>query len=417
MKKNNRYQRRAKFSMTVTCLVTGGMLMPSSAVLAEIGGVTPYVFVSAMHDDNLFRLSDDADTTATLGSDERSDTYRTVEAGVDVSAQVSRQRFSAHGSVNETRFSRYTFLDYEGGRGQLRWDWVVGSDLQGRVGYDYSRSLASLDTQDVERNIRAEQLAYAEGDYRFSSKWRVRAGAGDRDLDNSAVTKQALDTRAVSTDVGLHYLVPADNAGSELNFIGVRLRVTDGDYPNPETIAGTIVDNSYDETETGVVAGWRFPGMSHAQAFVGYTDRRHEQFPERDYQGVTGRMTFGWQVSAKTIVNLSAWRELTVADDISPAYVLAEGAQLGPDWSITPKTTLKARVAWETRTYRGDPSLVVAPTDTRVDELESLRLAVEYAPVSAARIGLSWKTGTRDSNRPLTDYKYNSIAATLSAHF
>lgn len=417
MKNSSRYQRRARFSLCAAYFMASSTLLPSHGALADSGGVTPYVFISAMHDDNLFRLSDDADTVAALGSDERADTYRTVEAGVDVSARLSRQRFSAHGSVNETRFSRYTFLNYEGGRGRLRWDWLVGSDWQGRLGYDYSRSLASLDTLNIERNIRTEQLAYAEGDYRFSSKWRLRAGVQNRDLDNSAETREALDTRAVSTDIGLHHLTPADNQLSELNFIGVRLRVTDGDYPQPETIAGTTVDNSYDETETGAVAGWRFPGMSQAQAFVGYTTRRHEQFPERDFQGATGRVTFDWQVGAKTIVNISAWRELTVADDTSAAYVLSEGAHIGPDWSITPKTTLKARLVRETRTYEGDPRLVLVPTDTRVDELESLRLALEYTPISAARIGLSWKTGTRDSNRALTDYRYHSIAATLSAHF
>jgi len=387
-------------------------------------GFTPHAFVGVTHDDNLFRLSDGADTAATLGSDERADIYRVLAAGIDASAQVSRQRFNLHGSVNQMRFSRYTQLDNEGGAARARWDWAVASDWQGGLGYDYSRSLANIGTPETEgsggteRNLRSEQRSYVEGDYRFLPRWRLRLGAQDRDLDNSAVSRRVLDTRATSGEIALHRLsVPADYSEADPNFLGPRWRFTDGDYPHPETIGSAVIDNGYDQHEVGIVAGWRFPGMSRALAFVGYTERSHDQVAERDFQGTTGRVTFDWQVGAKTVLVMSAWRELTVADDQSPSYVVSEGAHLGPDWSVTPKITLKARLAREERDYRGDPRQFLIPTQKRVDDLESLRLALEYEPVPAANIAIAWKTGERESNLPLTDYRYHSISATVRAHF
>jgi hypothetical protein len=205
--------------------------------------------------------------------------------------------------------------------------------------------------------------------------------------------------------------------GAEPNYLGLRLRATRGDYPNPQFIDSTSVDNSYDERETGVVAGWRFANLSKVQAFLGRTERDYEQLATRNFAGTTGRADYDWQVGAKTDVVVALWRELTAADDQSAGYVLSKGLSLGPDWSVTRKITLKARAGTESRDFRGDPSLALGVTDRRKDRIASYRLGLEYEPVPAIHFGLGWKTADRESSQALSDYRYRSVMATLRANF
>lgn len=401
----------------VACVVSGSAYLPEGNM--ALADVTPYALVGVTHDDNLFRLSDDADTVASLGTDERADTYRVLEAGADLNAQISRQRLHLHADVMQTQFSNFTFLDNTGGHARARWDWSVLSNASGRLGYDYQRTLASLETQSAAgRNVRSDQHPYAEADLRFAQRLRLRVGASERMVENSLETQRALDTRATTVESALHLLgAPTPGTETEPNFFGARVRATRGDYPYQQMVGGTAVDNSYDERETGAVVGWRFADGSQVQAFSGYTEREYEQFPVRDFAGATGRVDADWQVGAKTQIALALWRELTVADDQSAGYVLSHGVSLGPDWSMTRKITLKGRAGYETRDYRGDAALALGIAERRKDEIVSYRLGLDYEPVPPVRFGLAWKAAERESNRALSDYRYHSVMATLRAQF
>lgn len=417
-RRDRRARRRTARMTCVVCVVSGGVLLSTGKVLAEGRGFTPYVSVAVTHDDNLFRLSRDADTAAILGTDQRADTYRVVEAGADLGAQISRQRLYLHGDLMQTRFSRFSFLDNDGGSARARWDWSVLSNASGRIGYDYHRALSSLETQSGGRNIRADGNAYGEADLRIAHRLRLRLGASERNVQNSLDAQRILDVRATTVESALHLLsVPPQGLASEPNYLGLRVRSTRGDYPVAQVVDTTLVDNSYDEREAGAVAGWRFADDSRMKAFVGHTEREYRQLPARNFAGTTGRLDYDWQVSAKTGVVAALWRELTVADDQSAAYVLSQGLLLGPDWSVTYKTTLKARAGIETRDYRGDPSLALGTAAERKDRIGSYRIALEYEPVRAITLALAWKTASRESNQALSDYRYHSVMATLNAHF
>jgi exopolysaccharide biosynthesis operon protein EpsL len=415
---HRRSRQRAARITCVVCVVSGGVLLSAGKVSAETGGFVPYVSVAVTHDDNLFRLSGDADTAAILGTDRRADTYRVVEAGADLGAQISRQRLSLHGDLMQTRFSRFGFLDNDGGSARARWDWSVLSGANGRLGYDYRRSLASLETQSAGRNIRGDGNAYGEADLRIAHRLRLRLGASERNVQNSLDAQRILDVRATTVESALHLLsVPPQGVEAEPNYLGLRIRSTRGDYPTAQIVDTTTVDNSYEEREAGAVAGWRFADNSLLEAFAGHTERDYHQLPARDFAGTTGRLDYNWQVSGKTSVIALLWRELTVADDQSAAYVLSQGLLLGPDWSVTRKTTFKARAGIETRDYRGDPSLALGTAAERKDRIGSYSVGLDYKPAQAINLALAWKTASRESNRALTDYRYRSVTATLRAHF
>lgn len=367
--------------------------------------VKPYVLASFTHDDNLFRRSDQANPEA--------DNYRRVEAGLDLTAQKARQKFNAWAGVNRTQFQRFDFLDNTGGAGHAGWEGELGRSWSGRAGYDYTRSLASFEALAVAagRNIRTDQRGYAEADYRIFPSLRLRAGVDNRRVKNSLEAQRVLNFKSTSAAVGLHYLSAAEN------FLGVQSKLTNGDYPNPESINGTLVDNSYDETENGLVMDWRPAGHSRVQARAGYTQRQYDQLPERDFSGGTGRLIYDWNLTAKTLLNAAVWRELTAADNLSAGYVVSRGVTFGPRWSVTPKTTVQAVAGQERRDYEGDPRLVVASASERADKLNSLAVAVAYLPFRKTQIALGYEAGKRTSTQALADYRFQSVNGSLRVEF
>ncbi|MBI3897904.1 MAG: outer membrane beta-barrel protein [Gammaproteobacteria bacterium] len=422
--KNNRHRRRLTWTSCTAYAITSGLVLGDGLLAsAHAAGLSPYLFIGVTHDDNVFRLADNADTQALLGTDERGDVYRVFEAGVDLQGQAARQVFNLHGAVDQTRFARFTALNSDGGSARGRWDWVVGNRWNGKLGYDYDRSLANLETQIAdERNLRGDQRGYVEANYLMLSRWRVQGDAERREVDNSLEERRVLDTAAVSTALALHYLsVPAgtatDEPMSEPNYFGLQQRFIHGDYEQSQDVAGVAVDNDYDESETAWVADWRFPAGSHAQLRLGHTHRRYLDVTQRDFSGGTGRATFDWPLSGKTTLAMAAWRELTQADDQSASYVVSQGTNLGPSWAMTYKLKLSATLINERRDYRGDPTPILTSAPKRVDRLDSVRVTLGYALVDYVHLDLAWKTGTRDSNTDNGDYRYHSVSATLRASF
>lgn len=388
------------------CLVLIGasLLLEGYMVMAR-AEVKPYALASYTHDDNLFRRSDQADP--------RADNYHRLEAGLDVTAQQARQRLNLRAAAHRTEFERFGFLDNQGGTGHVGWDGEIGRSWQGRAGYDYTRSLASFEllAETEGRNIRTEQRAYAEADYRVFPSLRLRAGVDNADVKNSLESQRVLDFQSAAAAVGIHYLSAAEN------FIGVQSKLTNGDYPNPENINGTLVDNSFDETENGFVFDWRPGGHSRLQARLGYTDRRYDQLSARDFKGGTGRLIYDWNLTGKTVFNAAAWRELTAADDLSASYVVSRGLTVGPRWAVTPKITVQATVTQERRDYQGDPRVILTGIAERADKLDSLGAAVAYLPLRKIQVAFGYETGERSSTRALTDYRFHSVNGSLRVEF
>lgn len=387
-----------------------GMFLGGYMTLAR-AEVKPYVAASYTHTDNLFRLSDQADPNAAIGTGDKSDNYRRLEAGVDMNAQVSRQKFNLQAGVNQTRFERFDFLDNNGGAGRAVWDGEIGSVWRGRAGYEYARSLSAFEVLSAGKNIRTDRRGFGEVDFRIFPSWRIRAGADKYDVENSQATRQTLDNRTASRAIGLHYVSATED------YLGVQSKSTDGDYLNSENINGTLVDNSYDETENGLVMDWRPAGHSRLQARASYTERHYDQLPARDYQGPTARLIYDWSLTEKTLVNAVVWRELTVADDLSASYVLSKGINLGPKWSATSKVTLRAGLAHETRDYRGDPRLILTALNERSDRLNMATFSASYLPSPRIQMGLGYETGRRTSTRALSDYRYQNVSGNLRVEF
>lgn len=376
------------------------------------------------YDDNLFRLSDSADTRAILGTSQRSDTVSTTYGGLTFDKLVSRQKLHADVIWNMNRFSRFSELDYNGMRAKALWDWQFGNYLKGTLGYDRNRKLIDFGNltpgdRGRVRDINTFERIYGSADWWFHPNYSVGAGYSHVSSSYSSELRRASEYDADAVELNGKFQPKTGNQ------IGLSLRRTNGRYPNRELavdpVTGAVVatvDNSFEQTDSEVNGDWRLTGQSRVFGRLGYTTRKHDQLGQRDFSGVTARLNYNWAFEGKTEVNVILRREIGAVEDIDASYVLTEGVTLNPIWHATAKITLSARYDWAKRRYEGDPFEVLGGASTlslRKDTVNSVGATALYRPLRSLEIGLTLRHERRTSSRALADY--DATLGSLSARF
>jgi exopolysaccharide biosynthesis operon protein EpsL len=371
-----------------------------------------FVYGGVLHDSNIFRLSDSVNPVTAIGSSEKSDTVYRAGAGLNADIPVSRQRILLDAQIEHREFDRFSVLNHDPYRLGATWKWAAGSQWSGDLGYTRRHYLADLgEIQAPIKDMITEDRAFASGGFLVTPRWRIRAAADWTDWDHSNAARNTLDARIASGTAGLDYMTPAGNS------IGGQVKYSEGEYPNRQVVAGSLVDNNYEEWETSLVAHWVITGKSVLDARAGYTSREHDQVPQRDFDGFTGRLSYDWFVGAKTPLNFAIWREIRSYEDVSASYVLSTGWSVGPSWAPTEKIVLQARYVREDRDFRGDPGFVVTGGVQREDTFRGLSLAAGYAPRRNIELSVGARYGDRSSNVFARDYDYTTVMANARFRF
>lgn len=382
------------------------------------------VFGGLMRDSNVFRLADI--TPPIAGFTQKHDTIYRYGAGIDVDLPVSRQRVLLMGRVEQRKYDHFDALDHTGYQLGGTWRWVVGNDWSGDIGYERRKYLEGFgETQALVKDMVTADHAFANAGYLLTPRWRVRGGAEVWKFDHSDSRRAPSDLRISSLIAGLDYVTPA------LNSIGVQLRYNDGDFPTPQpaVIGGVAigVDNSYREWEASAVLHWVLTGKTTMDARVGYTKREHEQFPQRDFDGLTGRVSFDWFVASKTLLNFAAWREtlgntgILSSDFVTQnasfaSYVVSEGVSFGPSWAPTAQLVLHGRIVRETREFKGSGTLLGTLAEIE-DKFTGYRLAAGWTPRRFIELSVAVDKGERSSNFAVREYDYTAVMANARLRF
>src|SRR5712692_7274833 len=225
-------------------MTVAGVLAPLADAAALFDGrLEPFVSETVTHDDNVFRLSSASDPRAVLGSSSKGDTSYVTSLGFNLDVPVSRQRLLAGVTLNDTRYHRFTVLNLAGHEGRAAWQWQVGDDLGGQLGYTESLTLASLaniqsGVQSSTPNTIKITNAYLNAAYKLTPRWQLRGEAGRLQQSNSVPERQVNDISVDSSDLTFSYVTPAADQ------IGLNMRVADASFPNRQFIAGIPFDNA-----------------------------------------------------------------------------------------------------------------------------------------------------------------------------
>jgi exopolysaccharide biosynthesis operon protein EpsL len=374
--------------------------------------------IGLRHDSNLFRLSDSQNTEATLGTSDKSDTVTRLEAGMQAKVPISQQQLVFNASVNNNHFNNFSFLNYTGYRAQAAWQWALGSQWSGDVGYGRSQYLANLaDLQAPIQDLITVDHAFAGARYELTARWRARGELDGSHYRHNDSARTSLDSNVTSGTFGVDYVSPITNFAGSPNTIGGQVKVTRSNFPNQQVLDSSTVDNDYRQIDVSAVTSWQMTGKSHIDGLLGYTTLHHDELSQRNFSGVTGRLSYDWTPGAKTLLNLSAWREIQRYEDVASNYVLSKGISFGPSWSPTSKLVFQAKWMHDHRDYLGDPGFALDAGPQREDTFHGTVIAAGYQPRRNAKLSLSWEHGIRDSNIFGHDYDYNAVSANVQLNF
>jgi exopolysaccharide biosynthesis operon protein EpsL len=392
-------------------MVLGMMSSPSRAEDYE-DTFTPYVRGLYGYDSNLFRLQNDQEANAVLGTTDTSESFYTLAAGMDVNLRVSRQVIRAHAEYNQTWFSQYKLLDYDGRDAYLKWDWLVGSVARGDVGIAETLTQASYTNvkQPVSNLIRTRQRFFHAA-IKLDNPWLVKFGAERVDTDNNASVQQALDATVDSVNAGVQY---TSSKGSTVELISRR---SDGQYPNRQLIELAPIDNDYLQWDNGVAVAWAPSVKTQVSGRLNYTQRNYAEVPQRDFSGLTGLLAMDWMVTGKTTLRASLHRDIGALENDTASYTLNQGIALGADWKPTAKLVFNAQLRHDDIAYAGDPGFVLSTAPAREDRLTTVQAGMQYSVLRNTMLGLVLKRGVRDSSEAFSSYGYNSALINLRSEF
>ena len=395
----NKPDSRGRFLLWMKLLVF--IYSPSAWPVADAEDLLqPFVSDSLTYDNNLFRISADRQLGFPLTT---GDFINTASVGGRVHKAFSRQVFDLDLQVDDNRYAANHQLDNVSTRDSAVWRWQLGRGWSGKLGADYSRSLAGFaNTQFFSLDLLSRPEYYVDVRYQLNSNVRLDAGWRKSDTSHSAASRQSQNIESQTTHGGVTFLTSRGNS------LGVEYAHTDARFPRRELGFGPgAVDIAYQENLARALFKYDYSPKLRFDGQFGYLIRSHPNLPQTDYQGEIWRISMNWAPTAKTLVAVSTWHELAAFSELASNYYISEGVSFSPSWRITNKIALSGQARMETQDHSG----------VRKDELFSSQVGVSYTPVDCAELNLAYQFYQRDSNRQFYSYIGDSVTATVRLKF
>lgn len=390
--------------LALACLAA--LALPAAPAAGQEGDrLGAFVEERVTHDDNVFRLSKEADPVTTIGSPSRADTLFTTAAGLNLDLPVSRQRFLGSLTVSHTHYQRFSNLDFDGHDLRTLWQWQAGERTRGELGYADSSTLASFaNVSGTAPDLVGLRHAYANGTWMLNPYWRLKGGASRLEQSNSDPARQVYDAEITGAEISTGFVSRAGNS------VGVGVRAEEGRFPQPQLVGATLVDNAYQQVGAGLFGDWSSGGATRVSLRAEQVARNYEQLPQRDFEGLLARAELGWRSAGKLSLLLVGSRDISPYEFNRSSLVLVEGAALRPALRLTEKLELSASLDYARREYLGDPAQALGLAATRIDHVRGASALLAWRPARSLVLQVSALRESRSSNVPLGDYVVNVVA-------
>lgn len=412
-RKNNTTQNRYLLSCFMLLLAAA---MPSKtyALASPDDTIRPYVASTLLYDSNFLRLSDSVDPVSVTGKSDKSEFVKQVAAGFDVDWTIGRQHIIVKGSVNQNWFQNFTTLDYTGWDTQAQWNWRIGNNLDGEIGYTNAQTLGGFgQLNNLVGNLTNNQRYFANAGYLFHPNGKIRLGLFRTEIEFDGTGRQFSNNTEDNAEANLQYLSPT---GSSL---GLRVIATDGQYPQRELTVGSTQDNAYTRMNYAMVWDWHSNSKTRIDGLVGYTQQDYANFGIRNFDDIVAELSLNWQASDKTLLALSARRQIAQADNLFSSFVLTQGVWFNLSWQSTPKIAIRLPMSYQQQDYLGGSGTSVTDFSfgQQKDKVGNIGFNVMYQPLDSISIGPVLNYEKRDSNNPASSYESKSAGVNLQADF
>jgi len=385
-------------------LVPTDVMPPPDVIVAAPDSVKPYAGYGVSYDSNLLGLQNSAAAQAMgIGSD-LSDYTRRALFGLAVDKSISQQHLTANVSVAKVDYDRFRQLDHLDKNLAANWNWHVGPHVEGNAGVTYSQGLTPfIDFHLLEKNLRTQETAYVDGSWLFHPSWRVRAGLVHSKLSYDLESQKPADNSQNQTEVGLDYLAASGST------VGVQLRHTRADFPNPELVAGSNVFNGYNQDEIKGKVDWLLSGKTKLHFLGGWVSRKQDASSIRDFSGINTRVAADWSPTGKIDLTVAAFREIGAVDDLSTVYSMNHGGSIASAWQYSEKIRLVAQFKYQKRDFSQSIETGTPGSPNQNDVLRNTALTMIYNPTLHWQVQLSGVRSTRALTSTPGGYVNNGV--------
>jgi Putative beta-barrel porin 2 len=286
---------------------------------------TIYATEQYAYDNNLYRLPTQFGTDVIGANLSREDHVNSILVGATDELRLGAQSLDLAIEVSNNRFARNRDLNNTSGTGTLTWDWRFSPLLSGDAGGEFHRALAGFaNTRFLGRDLVDTGEYFADAQLRFAAHWRFNGGLRNSDTTHSLADRQADNFRSRSANAGIEYLL------SETDSIGFDYLYADAAFPHLIEVSGEPFNRSYQDSRGKLFLKYAPTGKTTLDAAVGYLRRRYPDGKFGSFSGNTWRASLQWQISGKTRLVATAWRELTAYLDSESDYFVSRGQTLSP---------------------------------------------------------------------------------------
>lgn len=380
----------------------------TGAVAGEGDLLTLTASAGYSYDSNVFRIGSDRKPA---GQDQRDDSIWSAAVGVDLNKVIGRQRFYGNGSVTQSQYQNFDFLNNTGYQGTLGYRLGFGSDSEAGVYYSRSNLLnnyADL-TGYYKRNMLSSERYGGDILLRIAGDW-VGVGSVTQGHDeNSASDRQAGNSDIRAFDAGVRYAP----RGSK-NYIESRYRESAVDYER----VGGATNYDYVQREVRVTGLWSPNQISSLEASAARVRSSHEDLRSSDFSGWSGYVGYIWRPTIVSSTNLRLSRDVGAAGDGWGSYARTNGISLKQTWQATSKLGFDANLGYQRRVFSGYQTVGLAASageDERRDTVYTAGLGGSYAITDKLSTRLSLRNERRVSN--IDVYSFTDTIAALNAQY
>lgn len=393
------------------------LAVPGTSIAAQPEDALNFAVGAAMrYEDNLFRIDDDTDPRIVAGKSRRSDLITTTNIGIKIDKLYSLQRFQLDLMAIKNDYQTYDYLDFTAKNYRAAWLWSLTPDITGTILLDRQQNQNNFADFLTANNQVINQQSLQTNELRsFTADWRVGAGlhllggvSEVRSRNDSAFTAVG-DYVQQGAEAGVKYVARSEN------YVSLIRRESDGEYEGRPFDPISQFDTGFEQSETEAQVLARLSGKSTIDARLGYVDREHDNFPARDYSGLTYQLAHIWLPTGKLQVTTSLSRGLVSFQQFFNSYYVSDTLAVAPVWQLTAKTKIRGRYSYSERDYRGALPIIglafVPEGETRDDKVHTLALSAEWQATRTILVTGTLQHERRNSNFDSfgLDYDANSV--------
>lgn len=375
--------------------------------------IEPIVGATFKYDSNLLRLADNSVQKT------QSEIIKQIRAGIAARWNFKRQQLLVQAVVQQNWFSTYHELDYLAHDVSVQWNWQVGSQLKGELGYQHKRDLGDFGQQNQLRldNFSDQADYFARGAYQFAANWAVSGGLLRKEFSFSdvdgrfATGRQVRNRREDGADIGLRYITSNDN------MLGFTFGIAKVLFPEREFTPGAEIDNQYLRKHYDLDWRWNYSVKTQLAGRVGYLQHTAKNLSQYDFDNMTARLNANWEMSSKTALQVSLWRDVSFSGNTNSSFVLEHGMKFTPTWLANPKFSLDLPISYVRQEYAGNPGVSKLVEGAEKDDIFTVSLNAFYKPFEHTQIGAYVGYEQRDSTALSRTYDSTMAGLDLQIKF